>query len=65
MVDPHKETLAERLVEKAKEVAGLPPGKSPETKTPPDDDSPRETLTADDAEGLPPHNDVGTGLSKI
>jgi hypothetical protein len=62
MDDSHKETLAERL----REAMGLPPG-DPEVKPerPLDDGSPRETLTSDDAEGLPPHNDVGPGLRKI
>jgi hypothetical protein len=64
--DENKETLTERLVERAKEAAGLPPGKHlEEIPEPLDDDSPRHSLTSDDAEGLPPHNDVGPGLRKI
>jgi hypothetical protein len=64
--DANKETLTERLVERAKEAAGLPPGKPAEERLLPErDDSPRHTLTSDDAEGLPPHNDVGPGLRKI
>jgi hypothetical protein len=66
MDDTRKETVVERLVERAREAVGLPPGNHPEAgRKPPNDDSPRETLTSDDAEGLPPHNDVGPGLRKI
>jgi hypothetical protein len=62
MDDKRKETLIERV----KEAVGLPPGRRSEAPPqPPRDESPRETLTSDDAEDLPPHNDVGPGLRRI
>jgi len=61
--DP-KESLSERIKEKFNEVVGVPPGEHADGKPRPGEasDSPRGTLTSDDAEGLPPHK--GTGISK-
>lgn len=59
----HKETLAERLKDRVKDAVGLPPGRFADGERKPSDlDAPHETLTSDDAEGLPPHGDLGTGL---
>lgn len=65
MSDPHKESLVEKVEDRLKDAVGLPPGKYPDGEPKPSShDSPRETLTSDDAEDLPPHNDVGTGFQK-
>jgi len=58
----------ESLIEKIKDVfntaVGLPPGRDADGEPKEsDDDAPRGTLTADDAEGLPPHQ--GTGIKPI
>jgi len=64
--DAPKDTLTEELLGKVKDALGLPPGQRPDgTPRPSTENPPRETLTSDDAEGLPPHDDVGTGLRKI
>ena len=65
MDDPHKESLVERIKDKLKDAAGLPPGRYPDGETKPSDaeHAPRGTLTSDDTENLPPHQ--GTGFSKL
>jgi hypothetical protein len=56
----NKESLFEQVKEKLKELAGLPPGRPPTDAEIADDaKSPHGTLTADDAEGLPPHDSTG------
>ena len=57
-----EETPLERL----RESVGLPPGRHLDEEAAPalDRAAPRGSLTADDAEGLPPHNDVGTGMKR-
>ncbi len=64
MPEKHKESLLEQAEDKLKDLAGLPPGRFPDGEPKPSTgaDAPRGTLTADDAEGLPPHDDVGTGI---
>ena len=58
-----KPSLLEQTFDRIKEFVGLPPGRDVdgEPKTYVSDDAPRGTLTADDAQGLPPHQ--GTGIS--
>jgi hypothetical protein len=59
-----KESLVDRIKAGLRDVVGLPPGdgtphgKGRSNKA---DDAPRGSLTADDAENLPPH--AGTGIS--
>ncbi len=62
MSDAHQESLIEKVRDLFNNAVGLPSGKFPdgESKSPPADDSPRGTLTSDDAEGLPPK--AGTGI---
>ena len=64
MPSRHKESLIERAQDKLKDLAGLPPGRFPDGEPKPSTgaDAPRGTLTADDAQGLPPHDDLGTGI---
>jgi hypothetical protein len=64
MATDHKEPLLEQVKDKLKDLAGLPPGRFPDGEPKPSTgvDAPRGTLTSDDAEGLPPHQDVGTGI---
>jgi hypothetical protein len=65
MANEHKEPLIEQVKDKLKDLAGLPPGRFPDGEPKPSSgaDAPRGTLTSDDAEGLPPHQDVGTGIA--
>ena len=64
MPSRHKESLIERAQDKLKDLAGLPPGRFPDGEPKPSTgaDAPRGALTADDAQGLPPHDDLGTGV---
>lgn len=64
MPKEHKESLLEQVEDKLKDLAGLPPGRFPDGEPKPSSgaDAPRSTLTSDDAEGLPPHDDLGTGI---
>ena len=61
----HQESLSERIRDKFNEIVGLPPGKYPDGEPKPTaaSDTPRGTLTSDDAKGLPPHK--GTGIGKL
>ena len=60
MADDRKETLTERIADKAKDFVGLPPGRRPDGAPKPSRaDAPRKTLTSDDAEDLPPHRGTG------
>ena len=61
--EPRKQTLLEQTFDRIKEFVGLPPGRDVDgaPRTYVNDDAPRGTLTADDAEGLPPHQ--GTGIN--
>jgi hypothetical protein len=67
MDNNRKESLIERIKDGFNTAIGLPPGRLPHDEPKPtnerDDDAPRKTLTADDAEGLPPHQ--GTGIKPI
>jgi hypothetical protein len=67
MPDTHKESFLEKAEDKLKDLVGLPPGRFPDGEPKPSTsaDAPRGTLTADDAEGLPPHDDVGTGIKPL
>jgi hypothetical protein len=66
MDDEPTETTLEKIKAAFNDIVGLPPGdKTPHgagRKASPTDD-PRGTLTADDAEGLPPHG--GTGIAPL
>ena len=63
MKKPHEESFVEKLGDKLRDAAGLPPGKFSDGETKPSRNSPEPqgTLTAPDAEGLPPHQ--GSGVS--
>jgi hypothetical protein len=63
MDNEREESLIDRIKDGFSAAIGLPPGKRPDGEAKAaneNDDSPRKTLTADDAEGLPPH--PGTGI---
>jgi len=57
-----KESLIEKVKDSLNRAVGLPPGRDANRDPKPtnDDRTPHKTLTADDAEGLPPHQ--GTGI---
>lgn len=57
------ETLVEKIKDKFNELIGLPSGKAPEFEkmSAKELGAPHGTLTADDAEGLPPQR--GTGIT--
>jgi hypothetical protein len=64
MNDEHAESIVEKIKGVFKNAVGLPPGdKTPHGEGAPatDPETPRGTLTADDAEGLPPRG--GTGVA--
>jgi hypothetical protein len=63
MDNKREESLIERIKDGFSAAIGLPSGSQPKPTKEIDDDSPRKTLTADDAEGLPPH--PGTGIKPI
>jgi hypothetical protein len=67
MDNKREESLIDRIKDGFSAAIGLPPGRDaygqPKPTNERDDDSPRKTLTADDAEGLPPHQ--GTGIKPI
>jgi hypothetical protein len=58
-----RETLAEKIKDVFNELVGLPSGNPPdvERERAKERNAPHGTLTAEDAEGLPPHG--GTGIS--
>ena len=62
MNDDHVESIVKKIKGIFKDTVGLPPGdKTPHgNNRPAKANTPRGTLTADDAEGLPPHS--GTGI---
>ncbi len=65
MANDDKEPLIEQIYDKVRDLVGLPPGRHSDGEPKPSTgaDEPRGTLTADDAEGLPPHE--GTGIKPI
>ena len=56
----HRESFVEQVKDALNNAVGLPPGKFDDGEPKPSPtDSPRGTLTSDDAENLPPHGDTG------
>jgi hypothetical protein len=62
MASEHKESLLEQVLDKLKDLTGLPPGRFPDGEPKPSTGAgaPSGTLTSDDAQDLPPH--AGTGI---